>query len=228
MRKKTHIVAGLIIGLLIFIVLRPFHLIFINNFYEFIKFNILVIISSIILDPLEYGFFKGHHRQLHSIFILIIPLMIMYLNFLIGLAIFSGFLSHIILDLLNPSGCPLFSPIKKDYYKLSNKIYGGIKLGSEGEYAIFFTLLLILTLFVFGLLVAVPEISIGSPANFYNLSNNSNIPLNNSNITYDDENVHININVDIDDQEEKNITINRYDNSTTFLISNYDSSQSNV
>lgn len=228
MRKKTHIVAGLIIGLLVFIVLRPFNLIFINNFFEFLKFNILVIISSIILDPLEYGFFKGHNRQLHSIFILIIPLLIIYFNLLIGLAIFSGFLSHIILDILNPSGCPLFSPIKKDYYKLSNKIDGGIKLGSDAEYAIFFTLLLVLILFVFGLLVAVPEISIGSPTNFYNLSNNTNIPLNSSNITYDDENIRININVDIDDGEEKNVTINHYDNRTTFLISNYDSSQSNV
>ncbi|WP_295723228.1 hypothetical protein [uncultured Methanobrevibacter sp.] len=67
----------------------------------------------------------------------------------------------------------------------------------------------------------------GSPVNFYNLSNNTNIPLNSSNITYDDENVHINIDVDINEDEEKNITINRYDNRTTFLLSNYDSSQSN-
>lgn len=87
-----------------------------------IRFFIITIIASLIIDFAEKAIFNEHKRQLHNIFT-IIPCILAYLFFdmTIGAALTAGILSHIILDCITPTGCPLFWPINKKKYDVKWK-----------------------------------------------------------------------------------------------------------
>lgn len=87
-----------------------------------IRFFIITIIASLIIDFAEKAVFNEHKRQLHNIF-MVIPGLIFYLFFdmAIGAALTAGILSHILLDCITPTGCPLFWPINKKRYDIKWK-----------------------------------------------------------------------------------------------------------
>ncbi len=94
------------------------------------------IINKFLLFPL-YWAFKGHRKITHSLLGFMIMTAFAYfiahlVNWPIevGLYFGIGYLSHIILDMLTPSGCPVFYPYKKKCNILS------IRTGSIGEYLI--------------------------------------------------------------------------------------------
>lgn len=94
------------------------------------------VINRLLLFPLYWGF-KGHRKITHSLLGFII--MIAFVQFIaqlvnwpieVGLYLGIGYISHIMLDMLTPLGCPVFYPYKKKYNILS------IRTGSIGEYLI--------------------------------------------------------------------------------------------
>jgi len=82
-----------------------------------IRFFIITIIASLLIDFLEKSIFNEHKRQLHNLFT-IIPCILLYLFFdmTIGAAITAGILSHILLDCITPTGCRLLWPLQNKRY----------------------------------------------------------------------------------------------------------------
>lgn len=85
----------------------------------------------------------GHRKATHSL--LAVILLLTLLNFLFGinnitLGIGLGYLSHLILDMLNPLGVPLLYPFIKHKYKI-----GKIRTGESGEYIVAVLLIIFIT-----------------------------------------------------------------------------------
>lgn len=228
MEKLTHIITALLFGFFLLFIFKAVSFPFISNFYELCLYLVFISLSAILLDYVELGFFTSHKRQLHSLFILIIPSIILIIYPIIGIGIFIGFLSHILLDLLTPTGCPLFSPYNSLYYKVFRKEDFAVKTGSPQEKALTIILLMILVIGVFGCFLAIPELSTGITDINHNMSfknsdldNNSNF--NNTNVSFNDKSVYVNVNLDIKGDEEKNLSFTDSNNRTsTLIISNYD------
>ena len=87
-----------------------------------IRFLIITVISSLLIDFAEKAIFDNHKRQLHNMFMLV-PCILVYLfyDMTIGTALTAGILSHILLDCLTPVGCPLFWPIYQGKYNVDWK-----------------------------------------------------------------------------------------------------------
>ena len=93
--------------------------------------------SKIKLVSFVIRFFLGHRGLMHSIWIpLLFYLLLFMFSFDIAIAISFGYLSHLILDGLTPSGVKLFWPLKK-------KLKGFIRTGSLVEYLLFVLLLIL-------------------------------------------------------------------------------------
>ena len=144
-----------------FIVFKAVHFNLIYNFYELLLYLIFISLSSIVLDYIELGFLSSHRRQLHTLSILIIPLIIMVFYPIIGMAMFIGFLSHILLDLLTPTGCPLFLPFNSLYYKVFRKEDNAVRTGSASEKALTIILFMKLVIVIFSCFLAISELSYG-------------------------------------------------------------------
>lgn len=76
----------------------------------------------------------GHRGATHSLLAVLIVFCVMGGVFggsvaTIGLTL--GYLSHLLLDMLNPRGVPLFYPLTKDKYKIAK-----IRTGEWGEYVV--------------------------------------------------------------------------------------------
>lgn len=112
-----------------------------------IRFFIITIIASLIIDFAEKAIFNEHKRQLHNIF-MIIPGLIFYLFFdmATGTALIAGTTSHIILDCLTTTGCPLFWPLNKKRYDVKWK-YANNK-ARENRILATATLLALLTILI--------------------------------------------------------------------------------
>ncbi len=228
MEKFTHIITGLLFGFLILFIFKAVHFNLIYNFYELLLYLIFISLSSIVLDYIELGFLSSHRRQLHTLSILIIPLIIMVFYPIIGMAMFIGFLSHILLDLLTPTGCPLFLPFNSLYYKVFRKEDNAVRTGSASEKALTIILFMILVIVIFSCFLAISELSYG----FYDIhhlissSDNDSINethLNDTKVSFNDKKVYVNVNLDIKGDEEKNLSFTDSDNRTsTLIVSNYD------
>lgn len=71
-----------------------------------------------IIPDLLYSF-VGHRTLTHSLlFAFIIGAIGLYLNTWIGIGVFIGIISHILLDMLTPSGVSFLYPFKKERIKL--------------------------------------------------------------------------------------------------------------
>lgn len=86
--------------------------------------------------PLLHYPFKvfGHRGATHSLLAALIIFGVMGAIFggsVITMGITIGYVSHILLDLLNPRGVPLFYPITKEKYKIAR-----IHTGEWGEYVV--------------------------------------------------------------------------------------------
>ena len=224
MRDYTHIISGLLIGYFLLILFKSLTINIISNTKVLLVYFIFIIISSIFLDYFEELIFNNHKRQFHTLFILIIPVVIIFskfpMCFPIGFGILAGFSSHLLLDLLTPHGCPLLYPVNSYYYKVFTKNKSQIKTGSGKERGFALCLLLVLLITIIGTAFLLPDVY-----GFIPSVASSGWSQNSSNLSYSDNHGYINVNLNIHEDEEKNLTFTDSDNHTsTLLIKNYDSS----
>ena len=144
------------------------------------------------------------------------------------MAMFIGFLSHILLDLLTPTGCPLFLPFNSLYYKVFRKEDNAVRTGSASEKALTIILFMILVIVIFSCFLANSELSyrFNDIHHLISSSDNDSINethLNDTNVSFNDKKVYVNVNLDIKGDEEKNLSFTDSDNRTsTLIVSNYD------
>lgn len=225
MRSYTHIICALLMAYVFIIILKALNIDIIANTFELFIYFMFIIISSIFLDYFEALIFEDHKRQLHTLFILIIPILIIFLffiplNFPIGFGILAGLSSHLLLDLLTPHGCPLLYPLNNYYYKVFTRNKSQIKTGSAKERGFALCLLIVLIITVIGSIFLLPGLYGFIPDAIYS----AELTQNGTNVSYSDSPGNINVNLNIHEDEEKNLTfIDENNRTTTLLIKNYDS-----
>ena len=154
MTYKTHIIGGLALAIAVNKQLIPL------EGMEFIYYYGSAVVGSLLPDLdhpkswissktiiLHYPFRKlGHRKATHSLFaggflwaVLTLPFGI---NF-VALGSLLGYLSHLILDMLNSKGVPLFYPFTKEKYKIGN-----IYTGDIGEYIVAVLLIIVSVLMI--------------------------------------------------------------------------------
>lgn len=213
MKNYTHAINGLLVGFVIIYIVKIISINIVVNKLQILMYAIYIVIFSVILDYIEIILFDKHKRQLHTLFILILPILVIFMRIIpqhviLGFAMLTGFLSHIFLDLLTPSGCPLFYPITNHYYKFTIKHKLHIKTGTSKEKTFAVCLVFVLIVAVIGTGFILPGL--------YGFDSNNNHEINNSSF------VHSNININIKDDEQKNITyIDENNHTSTIIISNY-------
>ncbi|MBO8161356.1 MAG: metal-dependent hydrolase [Thermosipho sp. (in: Bacteria)] len=86
-----------------------------------------------------------HRTFTHSVFFILLSLLVCLINFYFGFGLFVGVVVHILSDMLTVMGCPLLYPISKRYISISR-----FKTGSSGEdfIRIFAFLLIIYEIFI--------------------------------------------------------------------------------
>lgn len=218
MRDYTHIINGILMGFVIFVFLNILKINILSTYPSILFYFGSIIIASVCLDYFESTFFKEHNRQLHSLFILILPVTLIMFSFpfhySIGLGLLVGFIGHIFLDLFTPYGCPLFYPVSSYNFRVFKKDGSCIKTGSTKEKTFTICLVIILILSVWGTTLLYPN-------NFLNGESGNN-PENTTNISTNL--MDTNVNIYIQGGEEKNITLTDSNNNTNrILVQNYDS-----
>lgn len=116
MKWYTHAIFAIFIGAIIGYLFRT---------ELTLRFFIITIIASLLIDFSEKALFNEHRRQLHNLFT-IIPCVLIYLFFdmAIGAALTAGVLSHILLDCITPTGCRFLWPLQEKRYGVRWKYTG--------------------------------------------------------------------------------------------------------
>ncbi len=204
MRYYTHI-AGALLLYVTFAYLTDY-----SNLFFGIFFACWFSVFPDLMDKLT-----GKHRGYgHSIFWLVPFTLVGFLNLGIASAMIIGFISHIFLDVLTTHGCPLLYPLRtKDFVCFNKK--RRIKTGTNQEKsALTFILFLVIPFLILALFTDIgywnnpPEQSLAfaSPSNAISDPLNSNAVKNN-----------FNLNFEVDDDTNKNITVKKVDENTTTI-----------
>lgn len=113
MRWYTHaifaFIMGAVLGYILGVDLGPYYF-------------IVTVASGTVIDFLEIAVYDNHKRNLHNLFILI-PSALLYIMYdaTLGAGLTVGLFSHIVLDCMTPTGCPLLYPLKKMRYAVKWK-----------------------------------------------------------------------------------------------------------
>jgi membrane-bound metal-dependent hydrolase YbcI (DUF457 family) len=166
MRYYTHIALGILLyTLFVWLIDQPFTI-------AGILFTAWI---SIMPDLIEKVI--GEHRSWgHSIIWLIPVIASFFLNIQIGIAFASGFLGHILLDIVTKKGVPFLYPFKKTRMVMPQKEKSRIQTGSKQEKALCLVIILILVPLAYGVLYGMPnfgEIASGNNSSL-NKTNSSN------------------------------------------------------
>ena len=207
MKFYTHI-AG---SILFFLILA--HLLHIQYILIGIFFAAWISVFPDVLDKL----IRNHRGLGHSI-IWIVPFSIVgFFNFTIAAAMMIGFLSHLLLDIFTVHGNPLLYPIKKTKFVALSK-RRRIRTGTNQDKAVFIFLLFLMMPFLLfttnaGQLISEKTLDpvVAAPGETYshNTSNNSSTIKNN-----------INIYLTVENSVNKNISIQKADESPTNILIN--------
>ena len=111
---------------------------------------------SIMPDLIERAI--GEHRSWgHSIIWLIPIISSFFFNITLGIAFISGFLSHILLDIITKKGVSFFYPFNKTRFVMPGKEKSRIQTGSKQEKALFLVIILILAPIAYGVVYGMPN-----------------------------------------------------------------------
>lgn len=210
MRYYTHIAAAI----LLYIVIAYF--VNLNSILLGIFFAAWISVFPDLIDKVT-----GKHRGYgHTLFWLIPFALIGYFNIEIAAALVIGFNSHLLMDCLTVNGCPLLHPLLKDRYTCFNKIKR-FKTGTNGDKAVFIFLLFLLVPSVLFLTGTVDMGKIAQGQNFVFGAGTSTADTSTNNTTAVDTMKNtFNINLQINQNVDKNITVEKVsENKTTISIS---------
>lgn len=154
---------------------------------------------SVLPDIIER--FTGQHREVgHSIFWTIPLGLVSLFNLEIGIALVVGFLTHIVLDCCNTHSSPILYPLHKDGFGCFNK-KRRIKTGTVAEKGV---LVFLISLFIMALLFMTPLYHI---IGFDNMLLDVFAQNNTKTETGNRMNCDVNLNLRVDDVQNKNITV---------------------
>jgi inner membrane protein len=162
--------------------------------------------------------FTGKHRGWgHSIFWLIPLSLVTFYNPVIGSALVIGFVGHLLLDIFTVHGCPLLYPLRENSFVCLNRVRR-IKTGSNQDKSVLiFIVLLILPLLIF-------STPLGSMLTGFNGSSTSFATDNQTENNSVEMKSNININLQVSDGDNKNITMEKVnDTVTTVLVKDVES-----
>ena len=166
MRYYTHITLGILLyTLFVWLLDQPFTI-------AGILFTAWI---SIMPDLIEKAI--GEHRSWGHSIIWLIPIIASFLfNIQMGIAFASGFLGHILLDIVTKKGVAFLYPFKKTRMVMPKKEKSRIQTGSKQEKALCLVVLLILLPLGYGVVHGMPEYGILSDGNnsSLNKTNSSN------------------------------------------------------
>ena len=207
MKFYTHI-AG---AILFFLILA--HILHIQYILIGIFFASWISVFPDVLDKL-----LGNHRGFGHSIIWIVPFSIVgVFNFTIAAALLTGFLSHLLLDIFTVHGSPLLYPFKKTKFVALGK-RRRIRTGTNQDKAVFiFILFLVIPFFLFttgaGQMLTEktldPVLAAPGETPSQSTSNNSSAIKNN-----------INVYLTVENSVNKNITIQKADESPTIILVN--------
>jgi inner membrane protein len=151
MRYYTHLAFSFLVGILLIEYLSISNqILFIALFMGFSLLPDIDKVQSKVSEKIKVvsfviRFFLGHRGLMHSIWVpLIFYLTLFGFSMNIAIAISFGYLSHLLLDGLTPSGVKLLWPMKK-------KLKGFVRTGSLMEYLLFVLLIILDVYFLMSL-----------------------------------------------------------------------------
>ena len=157
----------------------------------------------------------GKHKGIgHSIFWVFIFMLVAYYNFFIGVALLTGFLSHLFFDIFTTNGCPILYPISRTNF-VALKRLNRVRTTTNQEKGVFiFIIFLIVPLFLL-------TSGISSNLNLNNLEVNSGDS--NANSGYHQGNTSgfkntVYINLDLNSKGNKNISVEKINDNITDII----------
>ena len=136
MKFYTHIAGGLLLYVfLVWMFNQPLNLVGI----------MAVCCVSVIPDILDR--LVGEHRSWGHSAVLLIPIILSFLiSIWFGLALFSGFMAHILFDIMTKKGVAFLYPFSKTRYVMPKKEKSRIITGSKQEKALFIVVILLFKL----------------------------------------------------------------------------------
>jgi inner membrane protein len=137
MKFSTHITFGILIGLILsrFYSFEPFYVFYFGIFLGSLFLDIDVP-ESMLGSKIKWlsriiAFTFGHRGIIHSVYILILPIIIIYFSKIFGYGILIGMISHLLLDSLTKQGIEPFKPLS--HYTIK----GHLKTGGLFENLVF-------------------------------------------------------------------------------------------
>lgn len=212
MREYTHIGGGIL-----FYVLSAF---LIN-----VPITIICIFASgfIAIFPDIIDKLIGEHRSFGHSFFWIIPfILVSFINFEVGFAMIVGFVSHVFLDIFTTHGDPILFPLTKIPF-VSLSLRNRIQTGTTKDKALFIFLISLLTPTLF-LLTGHFSIPMPGDVCIMGTGEASGLPPNSYNIKNPGKNKNININLPVNSNSPKIITVQDL-NENQSIISFNDSKQ---
>lgn len=166
MKFYTHIAGGLLFYVfMVWMFNQPFNYVGI----------MAVCCMSVIPDLLDR--IIGEHRGWGHSAILLIPIILsFFISIWFGMALLSGFMTHILFDILTRKGVAFFYPFSNTRYVMPKKEKSRIITGSKQEKALFIVVVLLLIPVSYGVVNGFPDLgaAIGSGDHGNNTTNKTN------------------------------------------------------
>lgn len=162
MKFYTHVAGGLLLYVfLVWMFNQPFS----------IGGILAVSCMSIVPDLLDR--MVGEHRSYGHSAILLIPIILsFFISIWFGLALLSGFMAHILFDILTRKGVAFFYPFSTTRYVMPKKEKSRIITGSKQETALFIVVVLLLLPVSYGVIHGFPDLGAVFDANHTNNTTN--------------------------------------------------------
>lgn len=203
MKEYTHIAGGVLFFLIFAYILDLNYIISGMIFAGWI---------SIFPDVIERMIWK-HQTIGHSLIWIIPFIIISYFNLVIGVALITGFLSHLFFDMFTINGCRIFYPILNTTFVVLRKSIR-VHANTNQEKAVFiFLIFLIVPLFVLTTGIStIPDLH--GYTNTFNQNADSINPTH-TNKNYPESKNTFYINLDLNSKSNKNITVHKVDENFT-------------
>lgn len=162
MKFYTHVAGGLLLYVfLVWMFNQPFS----------IGGTLAVSCMSIVPDLLDR--LVGEHRGWGHSAILLIPIILsFFISSWFGIALLSGFMAHILFDILTRKGVAFFYPFSSTRYVMPKKEKSRIITGSKQETALFIVVVLLLLPVSYGVIHGFPDLGSAFNANHTNNTTN--------------------------------------------------------